>query len=773
MNSRQPTRDLLKTIVVSTPSERSHRMRGPLGTTRMLRFFGRGPRILCAVALLIVSASLVANRLPAGAQTVIPSTDPNSVVPPAFKADKSWSEEGSWHWVAESYDDSQRYTGTTYDYSVGRPLPQATYVATRVKTLAATDPCPTCVRINATEQGPPVILGGSTNDALSTAYANLDNGPRRQVQSSDGSMRWTNGAWYLNYNPTTKKFFSFTWIPDDGHPADANTLAAAPAQTLNGLGQFSLTQSIAAGSRVFPIAASYVITQQYGCVPLNTGYFSSPSCPASDPSFHDGVDIAAPLGTPILAAASGTVTFAGIDTTESGNSKIIVQLDGANAGFENVYMHWETSYVKVGDHVSAGQVIAAVGSVGYSTGPHLHFAVLSTATNQTLDPLSWLQGAIQINIGGAQAEGAYINVMRWQALIDSAAKANNVPAALIAAIMAVESSGNPNAISPAGAQGLMQIMPSELTRLGVPQESWLDPEANINAGARYLAESLSSGASIEDAAARYFGSGCDALGTCTAEYVNHVVVLYVYFDAWFSTGTAPTLTVEPFTSANVSPATTSTTAIESTTTPAETTAPAVTNPATATPSPTTAPQPTATTNTATPSPTAAPTDTAAATVSPTTSPSPTTTTSDVNGTPSASPTTSPTSTPDASTMASPTSTSDASPTATGVSSPTASPTSSATPSPTASPTPNATPSPAETSTATSTATPVATPSPTSTATQASDSTSSTPVPTPVIDKFDSPSPLSCIVGPLVSQLAPSSGATPSPDPSTGPRTCAP
>lgn len=313
MNNLRPARDVLKRIRVAPPVDRAHRLFVPLRLVRSLRFSGRGPRVLCALALLIVSVSLSGDALPAGAQTVIPATDPNSVVPAAFKADKSWSEEGGWHWVAQSYDDSQRFTGPTYDYSVGKPLARATYVATRVKTLSASDPCASCVRMSDSEQGPPVILGGSTNDALARAYANLDNGPRRQIKSSNGTPRWTNGAWYLNYNPATKTFFSWTWIPDDGQPGDANTLAAAPAQTLNGLGQFSLSQSIAAGSRVFPIAASYVITQPYGCVPLNTGYVSSSSCPADRPSFHAGVDIAAPLGTPILAAASGTVTFAGID----------------------------------------------------------------------------------------------------------------------------------------------------------------------------------------------------------------------------------------------------------------------------------------------------------------------------------------------------------------------------------------------------------------------------------------------------------------------------
>jgi murein DD-endopeptidase MepM/ murein hydrolase activator NlpD len=750
MNNLRPTRELLKTIRVTPPAARTHRWR------RTLRAIsGRGPRLLCALALLVVSVSLTRDGFPADAQTVIPTTDPNSVVPAEFKADKSWSEEGGWHWVAESYDDTQRYTGATYDYSIGRPLAQATYVATRVKTLSATDPCAGCVRMNATEQGPPVVLGGSTNAALTPAYANLDNGPRRQVETSNGAQRWTNGAWYLNYNPTTKKFFSWTWIPDDGHPGDANTLAAAPAQTLNGLGQFSLSQSIAAGSRVFPLAASYVITQGYGCVPLNTGYVSSSSCPADRPSFHDGVDLAAPLGTPILAAASGTVTFAGIDATESGNSKIVVQLDGTNAGFENVYMHWETSYVKVGDHISAGQVIAAVGSVGYSTGPHLHFAVLSTATNQTIDPLSWLQGAIEINIGGVQAEGSYTNVMRWQALIDTAAKEHNVPAALLAAIMAVESSGNPNAVSPAGAQGLMQIMPSELTRLGVPQNQWLDPAANIDAGARYLAESLSSGASIEDAAARYFGSGCDALGTCTAEYVNHVVVLYVYFDAWFSTGTPPQLTVQPFTSATIAPPATITSGTESVTTPATTPSSTPTSAATVMPPPATP----ATSVVPPPEPPTTPagtaTETATETPSPTPSPSPTPAGSEATETPQPSPTTAATPSPTAAVTPSPTTT--------GTPTATASPTSEATPSPTASEATSDTATPTETPVTTATATASPTPA---TATPDTDSTGN--------DHPAAGSSAACIIGPLVPDLTTLDGDASNPThASSGPRQCTP
>ena len=92
--------------------------------------------------------------------------------------------------------------------------------------------------------------------------------------------------------------------------------------------------------------------------------------------------------------------------------------------------------------------------------------------------------------------------------------------------MTVESSGNSQSVSPAGAQGLMQIMPGQLTRLGVPKELWQDPKANIDAGARYLAEMLNTGGSVEEAAARYFGGACDVGGVCTDEYVALVMEWY-------------------------------------------------------------------------------------------------------------------------------------------------------------------------------------------------------------------------------------------------------
>ena len=87
-------------------------------------------------------------------------------------------------------------------------------------------------------------------------------------------------------------------------------------------------------------------------------------------SGHTGLDIAAPAGTPIKAAADGEVIFSGY----SGGYGYVVKLDNGN-GVETYYGHCSALYVSAGEKVEAGDVIAAVGSTGNSTGNHLHFEV--------------------------------------------------------------------------------------------------------------------------------------------------------------------------------------------------------------------------------------------------------------------------------------------------------------------------------------------------------------------------------------------------------------
>ncbi|MDP9239972.1 MAG: M23 family metallopeptidase [Actinomycetota bacterium] len=100
-------------------------------------------------------------------------------------------------------------------------------------------------------------------------------------------------------------------------------------------------------------------------------------------AFHDGIDIAAPMFTPIYAAAAGVVESAG---PEPGYGNLIVIRHDAHT--ITFYGHEERILVKPGQQVHAGQVIALVGNRGFSTGPHLHFGL--HIDNAPVDPIPWL-----------------------------------------------------------------------------------------------------------------------------------------------------------------------------------------------------------------------------------------------------------------------------------------------------------------------------------------------------------------------------------------------
>jgi murein DD-endopeptidase MepM/ murein hydrolase activator NlpD len=97
---------------------------------------------------------------------------------------------------------------------------------------------------------------------------------------------------------------------------------------------------------------------------------------------HLGVDLAAPVGTPVVAAGSGTVVFAGWDAG-GGN---VVKLAHDN-GYLTAYLHLERVEpgLAVGRRVAQGEVIGAVGSTGRSTGPHLEYRV--SRSGRWIDPL--------------------------------------------------------------------------------------------------------------------------------------------------------------------------------------------------------------------------------------------------------------------------------------------------------------------------------------------------------------------------------------------------
>lgn len=115
------------------------------------------------------------------------------------------------------------------------------------------------------------------------------------------------------------------------------------------------------GIFTWPCPASTRVTSDYG--PRE-----SPTAGAS--TYHRGIDIGAPYGSDIVAAADGVVSFTGYSSS-SGNYLTIDHGDG----IYTVYMHCSSIVAEKGDVVSAGDVVAKVGSTGISTGNHLHFGV--------------------------------------------------------------------------------------------------------------------------------------------------------------------------------------------------------------------------------------------------------------------------------------------------------------------------------------------------------------------------------------------------------------
>jgi LysM repeat protein len=102
------------------------------------------------------------------------------------------------------------------------------------------------------------------------------------------------------------------------------------------------------------------------------------------PRFHNGIDLAAKEGSPILAAMAGKVVKVGVHATYG--RYIIVSHAG---GYQSWYAHLRKPLVEQGRSVEQGQLIGEMGNTGYSTGPHLHFSIFKDGS--PVDPLKFLQ----------------------------------------------------------------------------------------------------------------------------------------------------------------------------------------------------------------------------------------------------------------------------------------------------------------------------------------------------------------------------------------------
>lgn len=132
---------------------------------------------------------------------------------------------------------------------------------------------------------------------------------------------------------------------------------------------------------LLPPVKSSTITQPFGCTTLEIEPWSA-ECPSHH--FHRGIDLAAPMDTPIYAATAGTVTM----HRERGGYGLYILLT-RDSQLSTLYGHLDWPLVQPGDVVAAGQAIALMGSTGNSTGPHLHFEVRIAGV--PVDPLPLLK----------------------------------------------------------------------------------------------------------------------------------------------------------------------------------------------------------------------------------------------------------------------------------------------------------------------------------------------------------------------------------------------
>jgi murein DD-endopeptidase MepM/ murein hydrolase activator NlpD len=155
-----------------------------------------------------------------------------------------------------------------------------------------------------------------------------------------------------------------------------------PARSTGGplWGKGSVTPAASPQQEVAPLAA--LRQQEHGLKWPVRGVITSPFGRRRG-NAHDGIDIGAPRGSPVLAAAAGQVMFA----KRHGDYGNLVILKHPG-GVVTVYAHHERNCVAEGDTVQGGQTIARVGATGNATGPHLHFEVRQHTQPQ--DPLAYL-----------------------------------------------------------------------------------------------------------------------------------------------------------------------------------------------------------------------------------------------------------------------------------------------------------------------------------------------------------------------------------------------
>lgn len=125
------------------------------------------------------------------------------------------------------------------------------------------------------------------------------------------------------------------------------------------------------------------ITSRYGPRPAIRG--------VTPAMFHEGVDLAAPVGTPIRAAATGTVTYVGYGHETLGLTGWVILINHGSVTTRYNHMFSNGVLIEPGDVVTFGDVIALVGNSGKSSGPHAHVSVW--VEGEHINPETWFANA--------------------------------------------------------------------------------------------------------------------------------------------------------------------------------------------------------------------------------------------------------------------------------------------------------------------------------------------------------------------------------------------
>ena len=235
--------------------------------------------------------------------------------------------------------------------------------------------------VNATHELAPVEVDAvSSQELIAVVDASTDVAVNTSVGASDSAV----------INPEFKSDrLEARAISDTGSPASSDLLAAAPLDP----SVYVTSPSPAVGQVVSPEMPILPSADEY--LPEAPDYFNGYIWPTRGTltsgygwrwgRMHRGIDIAGPVGTPIVAAAPGVVEKAGWNSGGYGNMVEVRHADGSMTR----YAHNSRNTVRAGQRVAQGQHIADMGSTGYSTGPHLHFEV-HLPNRGTVNPMAML-----------------------------------------------------------------------------------------------------------------------------------------------------------------------------------------------------------------------------------------------------------------------------------------------------------------------------------------------------------------------------------------------